>query len=90
MYDLGGIGGSCLAAYLAQGKYKTVTEIINQDLTEEQKEKLASELRKCLTAQNIFTLVEFALRLQNNALLMDAIVQVVRQFITSDLAMKIM
>lgn len=84
------MAGSCLAAYLSQGKFKTVTEIVNEDLTEEQKEKLADEVRKCLTAQNIFTIAEFALRLQSNDLLLEAVVQIVRQFITSDLVMKIM
>ncbi|XP_043472968.1 protein C19orf12 homolog [Leptopilina heterotoma] len=87
---IGGVAGSCLAAYLAQNKFKTVPEIFNEDLTDEQKEKLADELRKCLTAQNIFTIVELGLRLQNNDLLMEAIVQIVRQFITSDLALKLM
>lgn len=75
---------------MAQGKFKTVPEIINQDLSAEQKEKLADELRKCLTAQNIYTVCEFALRVQSNELLLESIVHIVRQFITSDLAMKIM
>lgn len=42
---VGGTVGGCTAAYLSQGKFKSVVSIINNDLTFAQRERLANSVR---------------------------------------------
>ncbi|XP_068244252.1 protein C19orf12 homolog isoform X2 [Palaemon carinicauda] len=42
---IGGTLGGCTAAYLSQGKFKSVVSIINNDLTGAQRESLANSVR---------------------------------------------
>ncbi|XP_014206235.1 protein C19orf12 homolog isoform X2 [Copidosoma floridanum] len=82
---LGGLLGTGLASYHAGGKFKSVPEILAQEATPEQKEKLATALRNLLNAQNIFTVLELAATMQNNRLLMEAVSKVIREFFMSDM-----
>ncbi|XP_023246825.1 protein C19orf12 homolog isoform X1 [Copidosoma floridanum] len=81
----GGLLGTGLASYHAGGKFKSVPEILAQEATPEQKEKLATALRNLLNAQNIFTVLELAATMQNNRLLMEAVSKVIREFFMSDM-----
>lgn len=46
---VGGTVGGLTAAYFSQGKFKSVASIIKEDLTIEQKEELASPVRRILS-----------------------------------------
>lgn len=77
--------GTVLSSYHASGKFQSVPEILAQHATERQKEKLADALRNLLTAEHIMTVVQLIAAAQNNALLMQSIQKVVRDFLASDM-----
>lgn len=81
----GGLLGTFFASYHANGKFKSVPEILLNEATEEQKEKLATAIRNVLSVENIITLVQFATMIQNDRLLMEAIKTVVQNFIMADM-----
>ncbi|KAL7298010.1 hypothetical protein TKK_0009018 [Trichogramma kaykai] len=84
----GGILGTFMSSYHANGKFKSVPEILATEATPAQKEKLAEALKKILTKENIFTLVQLAATIQSDRALLDAIQNVVRQFVTADMGYK--
>lgn len=50
---VGGTVGGCTAAYLSQGKFKSVVSIINNDLTFAQRERLANSVRMFLQNRSV-------------------------------------
>lgn len=81
----GGLLGTALASFHANGKFKSVPEILNQEATPEQKEKLARAIRNILKAENITILLNLAITLQANDALRDKILKTVLEFLNNDL-----
>ncbi|KAJ8688379.1 hypothetical protein QAD02_024174 [Eretmocerus hayati] len=82
---IGGSLGTALAYFHGNGKFKSVPEILANDATPQQKEKLADAIRNLVTPENIFTIIQFTAALQNNQFLMEQVIKLVRNFLMSDM-----
>lgn len=75
---------------MTHGKFKSVPDIILNDMTDDHREKLASSLRECLTAKNIYTLAEFIVATQTSGSLVPAVILIVKEFLEYELKMKVL
>ncbi|XP_058798581.1 protein C19orf12 homolog [Phymastichus coffea] len=81
----GGLVGTLISSCHANGKFKSVPEILMKDTTQQQKEKLANALRNFLTKENIITIVQLITASQNNPLLLQSIKKIVRDFLMTNM-----
>ncbi|XP_012278065.1 protein C19orf12 homolog isoform X2 [Orussus abietinus] len=76
---LGGVVSFVMAS-INQGKFRSVADIIKNDLSSDEKEKLAEALRNCLTIRNIVTLQALINNLQSDDALERILEVVVKEF----------
>ncbi|XP_068244250.1 protein Nazo-like isoform X1 [Palaemon carinicauda] len=81
---IGGTLGGCTAAYLSQGKFKSVVSIINNDLTGAQRESLANSVRMFLQNRSVEDLAAASNLLLSPSAKM-VLLQVIIQFVISAL-----
>lgn len=73
----------------ASGKFKSVPEILKNEATPEQQERLAHALRNLFSAENILTIAQLIATVESNKFLLDAIGQLVTEFLMSDMGYSI-
>lgn len=87
---VGGLLGTGIATYLGKGQFKSVPEILYNDLSNEQREDLAAAIRHVVTPQNVMTIAHLVLSFQSNEQLVLMVLNVVRNFLSSEMSMKVL
>lgn len=92
IFTIGGLLGTLGASYYANGinNFKSIPEILRDDATPEQREKLVIAIKDIMSAENLYTLTAFVAALSNDVMLKETISQVVREFLRSDMGLSVL
>ncbi|XP_015598205.1 protein C19orf12 homolog [Cephus cinctus] len=85
---IGSTFGGCTASYVLRGTFKSVPQIIKEDLTPEQRKKLAASVQELCSTHNIQTALQLALYLKDDKALLLMVIQLIKTFLESELAVK--
>ncbi|XP_063983483.1 protein C19orf12 homolog [Diachasmimorpha longicaudata] len=81
----GGTVAGVTTAYKWNGSFRSVPNILLNDLTEVQKNRLATALKRLLTQQNILTAADFALKVATYDSITGLVIPIVRSFLETDM-----
>lgn len=87
---VGGIVGGLTAAWVFQGKFKSLAEVIRDDMTPHQREHLANRVEHALRGFEIQDLAILLPLLMENANIQQAIIRTVISFLEHEMRMQIM
>ncbi|XP_031846269.1 protein Nazo [Nomia melanderi] len=82
---IGGVVSSCVVGYKSNGKFKSAIHILLYETTPEQKRKLHKEIMKYLNIRHIKTIYDFVRSMTTNQEVMNAVINIIIMFITSEL-----
>ncbi|XP_058804496.1 protein C19orf12 homolog [Phymastichus coffea] len=77
----GGLIGTAAAFSYGHGKFKSVPQVLAQDATPEQREKLAKAIRSILNARNILVVAQFVEAMRTDEKLLQDVKLVIRDFL---------
>lgn len=86
----GGIVGGLTAAWVSQGKFKSLAEVIREDLTPHQRASLANRIEHALRDFQIQDLAILLPLLMENANIQQAVIRTVISFLEHEMRMQIM
>ncbi|XP_034949616.1 protein C19orf12 homolog [Chelonus insularis] len=78
---LGGIVAGVTASALNEGEFRSVPDILMNDLSEEQTRRLANSIRSLLSQENIMTVAALSMRMMSEAGFRETLRSVIEMFL---------
>ncbi|XP_015108595.1 protein C19orf12 homolog [Diachasma alloeum] len=86
----GGTVAGATTAYRMNGKFRSVPDVLLNELSKVQKVRLAMAVKSLLTQQNILTVADFALKVATYDSVIGLVIPIVKSFLETDVRATVM